>query len=184
MQPSSTSKMSGGLRRARGFVLTELLLAVGVIALVGGGGFLVYRTLTKDAEATGQTNGIVDFMSKSRETFGLSGGNWTAFTAENLIKLNRIPAQFTKDASKIYDAFGNEVVFAAATAAQGMVSFTMRSPEECSKVTQSVADLAYAAGVGTSGSETAVKTGTTKLDIAQLALGCAAANRVLTLTIR
>jgi len=179
----SQSKM-GSLRRSGGYVLNELLLAVAVIVIIGGAGFMIYKTLTKDAETTGQVNGIVDFVSKSKETFGLSGGNWTSFSAANLIKLNRIPTQFTKDATKIYDAFGNEVVFAASAASQGTVSFTMRSAEECAKVTQAVAELAYTASAGAVGSETAVKTGTTKLDIDALATGCAVANRVLTLAIR
>lgn len=180
----SKSNMSGGLRRSRGYVLNELLLAVAVIVIIGGAGFLVYKTLTKDAETSGQVNGIVDFVSKSKETFGLSGGNWTSFSASNLIKLNRIPSQFSKDTTKIFDAFGNEVIFATAAAAQGTVSFTMRSSEECAKVTQAVAELAYTAATGPSGSETSVKTGTTKLDIDALATGCSAANRVLTLAIR
>ena len=70
----SQSKL-GSLRRSRGYVLNELLLAVAVIVIIGGAGFMIYKTLTKDAETTGQVNGIVDFVSKSKETFGLSGGN-------------------------------------------------------------------------------------------------------------
>lgn len=171
-------------QNSRGYVLNELLLAVAVIVLVSGAGFLVYKTLTKDAETSGQVNGIVDFVSKSKETFGLSGGNWASFTPANMIKLNRIPSQFTKDATKVYDAFGNEVTFGAPVSVQGTVSFTMRSPEECAKVTQAVAELSYTAGVGAAGSESPVKTGTTKLDVDAMATGCAVANRVLTLAIR
>ncbi|WP_156516889.1 hypothetical protein [Delftia sp. GW456-R20] len=171
-------------QRQRGYVLNELVLAVAIIVIASGAGFVIYKTLAKDTETSSQINGIVDFLSKSKETFGLSGGNWNSFSAANMIKLNRIPSQFTKDATKIYDANGNEVVFKAPAAAQGTVSFLMRSSEECAKITQAVAELSYIASVGASGSESSVKTATTKLDIDAMATGCAVANRVLTLAVR
>ena len=176
----------GSKQSARGFALTEVLLYVAIGAVLIGGSFLAYRTITKDAEADRQVSGIVDFVAKGKETFGLAGGNWASYTPANLIKMNRIPPQFTKDASagKVFDAFGTEVVFGAASAAEGVASFVMRSPEECTKITQSIADLAYTASVGTSGAETVVKTSSAKLDVALMATGCAASTPVLKLAMR
>lgn len=167
-----------------GLTLIEASFVLGLSAIVLGGAMYLYRSNTSDANTDRQVQGVLDFMSKSTQTFGLAGGNWDNFTAAKLIQMERIPPQFSKDASKIYDAFRNEVVFGTPSITEGVVRFTLRSPEECTKLTQAVAEVAYATAVGTSGSETVVKTGTTKMDMSALGTGCAATNPVLKVTLR
>ncbi|HSV55212.1 MAG TPA: hypothetical protein VLJ57_24015 [Burkholderiaceae bacterium] len=171
-------------RHMRGLTLMETTLVIALAGIVMGGALMLYRSNTADAGTSRQIDGIISFASKSQETFGLSGGNWSAFTPDNMIKLNRIPDQFSKDTTKIYDNFRNEVVFTAPAVNQGVVSFIMRSPQECAKITQAVADLTYKTAVGAAGSETVVKPANGTLDVAAMATGCDTANRVLNITLR
>lgn len=181
---SRATRLSISRKLQRGYNLLELLLVFAVIAAISGGGFLIYRSLNKDGETDRQIAGIVDFVSKAKTTFGLAGGNWTQFTAANLIKMNRVPSQFNKDTTKIYDAFGSEVIFGTPAAVEGTVTFSARSAEECAKMTQQLGDLVSTAAVGAAGSETVVKTNSTSVDVAAMATGCAVAGRGLKITIR
>lgn len=177
-----TAKLSR--QHSRGFSMIEATLVLALAAVVVGGVLMQYRSNNAEAGTSRQIDGITAFASKSQETFGLSGGNWGAYTADTMIKLNRIPDQFSKDSTKIYDNFRNEVVFSAPAVTQGVVSFMMRSPQECAKVAQAVADMTYSTAVGASGSETVVKPANGVLDVAALATGCETANRVLKITLR
>jgi prepilin-type N-terminal cleavage/methylation domain-containing protein len=170
--------------KSKGFTLVELSLTVGAVAIIALGGYQIYKTVTADTNTKRQMDGITDFINASKQTYAIQGSNWGAFTPANMIAMNRIPPQFSRDTTRIYDAFSNEVLFATPVANEGVVRFTMRSPEECAKIAQAVADLSYSAAVGANGSETTIKTGTTPLSISDLATGCAVPSPVLRVAIR
>jgi hypothetical protein len=173
-------------KKARGFVMGELLLGVAIVAIISVGGFLAYRALAADTASDKQIAGIVDFVGKSKEIYGAAGA-WTDFTIPNMVKLNRLPPQFSKDATsgseKIYDANKNEITLTAA-ANQGTVDFTSASQEECSKVGQRVADLAYSLSAGPTGTLSVVKSATQTFSVTNLATGCSGTNPIVRVVLR
>jgi hypothetical protein len=190
MQREGAAPAAVGLKKRPskqgGFVMGELLLAVGIIAVVAVGAFLAYRALSADTASDKQIAGVVDFVGKSKEIFG-AAGSWTTFTVPNMVHLNRLPPQFTSDATSgsevIYDANKNPVTLTAATN-QGTVQLTTVSQEECSKIGQRLADLTYTMSVGPTASLSVVKSATQTFSVTNLATGCSGTTPVIQMVIR
>lgn len=178
--------MKGGLRKASGFALTELLLALAVVGAVATAGFLVYKSTSSDTATDNQINGVVDFIGKSREQFG-SSSQWANFSTANVVKLNRVPSQFTIDATAgsevLYDAHKTAVTLTAAATA-GTAQFSTASQPECSKLGQRVSDLADTLQAGPAGTLQTVKSPSQAFDITKLATGCSGASPVIKVTMQ
>ena len=76
----------------KGFALTELLIAVAVVALIFAAIFSVYTQLTATTDGSTLASQITAIQSTTREQFGRQRGRYATVAAEHIANSQRAPA--------------------------------------------------------------------------------------------
>lgn len=179
-------------RAAMGFVLTELLLGIAVVAVVALIGVGVYRSLRSGINAddmADKTIGLVAEIQKNWRT----AGSYTSVSAVEVDKLSLINAPMRMSGANLTDAYGNTMSLNGSQASFALTIGGATTPiakDDCATIANKIAAIASvvrigaAATVGSGGTAGTVtggnvfKSGAT-ITQASLTDGCNEANTVI-----
>jgi hypothetical protein len=175
-------------RRARGFVLTELLLGLAVVAVVVLIGAGVYNNLRGGISADDQGNKMIA-MAAAIQNNWRNAGTYTTLSGAELNKLALINAPMKFVTPDVADAWGNPMIINGGAASFVMSVGGADSPinkDACASIANRLASIAQsirigasatgAAGVATGGA--VFKQGET-ITQASLGTGCSEASTVI-----
>jgi type II secretory pathway pseudopilin PulG len=94
-------------RRALGFVLQELLLAVAIVSVIAAVSLGVYTSVRDSSKAEEQAQVMVDIASNVRRVFGKAQGNYTGVTAARVSTLGLVRQPLRWNGTNLQDAWGN-----------------------------------------------------------------------------
>lgn len=187
-------KPRGGVARAAGFALGELLLTVAAISALAAVGLGVYSNVRSSATADDQAQVMVDLAANVRRVFAKAQGNYTGVTAARVSAMGLVRAPLRWDGGSLRDAWGNAMtVYGSGPWRFSMTAGGTRpmSASECAALATRLAISAHivrvgsTAAVATSGADDGLVTGGnvykdgTTINQAALGTGCAEASPVV-----
>lgn len=164
-----------------GFTLLEIMLTVGIIAIISIGIYSFYNKQSENAKIVTLTNYLNVIDSSLKNSFS-SSTDFTLLNNSFLINSNIIPTEMVQNTTTINNLFGGQIVLASATvsAVPGYsLTFDKISPDVCTKLstTQFSAKVQEIVINGTT-----VKTANgplTPTQIAQIAANCVNTNNTI-----
>jgi hypothetical protein len=137
-------------RAAMGFVLTELLLGIAVIAVVALIGVGVYRGLRSGINADDMGDKTIALVSEIQKNWR-TAGSYTTVSAVEVDKLSLINAPMRMNGSNLQDAYGNAMSLNGGQASFALTIGGSTAPiakDDCATIANKIAGIASVVRIG------------------------------------
>lgn len=178
-----------GMKRANGYALSELLLAVAVFAALAASAGSGYMYMKRTALAEDHALKLVNLVNETRRAYRPLA-SFSTITGSGLYKMGLVQKPMYSDGTNVYDAWANQMSFAGADTYFAFVlgGNGAMTAQECTAIATGIQDGAYevrvgasaalatGASVGRTSGGNAYKTAGGTFDGAALQTGCSEAN--------
>lgn len=157
MNSISVSAENLGRTMYRGFVLTELLLAVAVVAVIGLIGAGVYQGLRSNINADDQGDKVIALVSDIQKNWR-NAGSYSGLAVADLNKLALIKSPMKFDGTNMLDAWGNTMTINGGTTSFAITvggSTNALDKDACGNIASKIAAVASNINIGASAAGTA-----------------------------
>ena len=146
----NVSRKPKGCRESRGFVLTELLLAIAIVAVLGLIGVGVYQglrgTISADDRADKSIAMVADIQKNWRNV-----GSYSSVSGSEINKLSLIKSPMKFDGNAMQDAWGNTTTLNGGTTSFALTIGGATNPidkDACGSIATKLAGLATNINIG------------------------------------
>lgn len=173
------------VKKQRGFTITELMLVLGVGAVIIAGAFIGYKTVSENNDDQQNMSGTTNLLASTKNKW--SGiGSFASVTSAAVQAAGLVVKPLTWDSTNINNVYSLPIVFAGV--ASNYAAQISVPPKKCIETVGSLDGIAYridvhTAGVAANAVESAtqtVKPAGGVIDAALVATQCALATTVVT----
>lgn len=156
-------------KNQRGYTMTELMLVLGVGAMILGGAYAGYNAVSSDASYQQTTTSALHLASGVKNLWGTTG-SYTGLTTTKVINANLVPKPLTSNTTRIFHPYGDQVSFSllstsgAATTVNYLITFSNIPKGFCLTLAPALDAVAFDIRIGGTDATDAVKTTSTKFD--------------------
>jgi len=182
-------------RRARGYVLNELLLAVAAVSMLAAASGGAYMYMKRSALADDMALKMVTLVNDTRRAYQ-PVASFATISASGLQKMGLVQKPLYTDGTNLYDAWANQVTLAGADTYFALLlgGNGAMSAMECTTLVAGIQEVAYevrvgaaaalatGASVGRTTGGYAYKTAGGTFDVSALEAGCSEANTKIALS--
>ncbi len=183
--------------KKKGFALTEVLLAIAVIVIIGIAAYPLYKNARTSSEVEAMANDIA-ILQTNAQTLYSGQSSFTTITEKQLEDAGLAPDDLKTATSGVWNnSWGGFVYLKPSPAIGGLaanagftITLTAIPQSACTQLVNRVAPSFLAIGIGTDGTSNdgSIKGGNatnmTKVDVTKIAAACPAAGGTLAFTAR
>lgn len=139
------------LKKARGFVLQELLVGLVVVAILAVIGIGIYNGMRADINATDQGNKTIEMVSAVQKHWR-NAGNYGTVSAAGINQINLVKSPIRYDGTNLTDAWGNTMSVSGGTTSFSLTvggATSAMDKEDCATIAARLAAIALNVRIGT-----------------------------------